>query len=159
MTLQLSVVGRKVLVNTADYPLAIDGGNTRMWFIERFSSTGRLTCSSKFRSICWISHINVCFEFEFAWSLCCLMTHGLSEYIRCHVWSYSFPSLQITRSDIRPHVNRTVSLVITDGHVMLLRGWCGYVWANILSLLPLMVHSLRQREHRLYIYIYIYIYI
>ena len=42
---------------------------------------------------------------KFEFNLCCLMTPGLSKDIQCHVWPYSFLCLQITRSDIRPHIN------------------------------------------------------
>ena len=41
-----------------------------------------------------------------------LMTPGLNKDIQCHVWPYFFISLQITRSDIRQHTKRAVSLVI-----------------------------------------------
>ena len=63
------------------------------------------------------------------------ITPGLSESIQCHVrsYAYSFLSLKITRSDIRAHVKWAVSLVITDGHSIFLRGLCGYVWVNILT--------------------------
>ena len=46
-----------------------------------------------------------------------------------------FRNLQITRSDIRPHIKwAAVSLVIVNGHLIFLRGLCGYVWVNILIL-------------------------
>ena len=48
--------------------------------------------------------------------------------IRCHVWPDSFNCLQITRSDIRPHVKWAVSIVIADGHLVFLRSLCGYGW-------------------------------
>ena len=43
-----------------------------------------------------------------------VMTPGLNKDIWCHVWWYTSPCLQITRSDIRAHVGGVVSLVITD---------------------------------------------
>ena len=45
--------------------------------------------------------------------------------------------VQISRSDIRPHTRWAVSLVIL--HMVssiFLRGLCGYIWANILTLSP-----------------------
>ena len=53
--------------------------------------------------------------------LCCLMTPGLSKDIRVH----TFPNLQFTRSDIRPHIKWAVSLVIAYGHFNLPQG---FVW-------------------------------
>ena len=49
-----------------------------------------------------------------------------------------FLKLQITRSDIRPHIKWAVSLQL---HMVImtlifLRGSCGYVWVNILALSP-----------------------
>ena len=51
------------------------------------------------------------------------MKPSLSKDIQCHGWPYSFNDficLQITTSDIRPHIKWTVSLVITDGHLILM---------------------------------------
>ena len=45
--------------------------------------------------------------------------------------------VQISRSDIRPHIKWAVSLVIL--HMVtsvFLRGLCGYIWVNILTLSP-----------------------
>ena len=64
--------------------------------------------------------------------LCCLVTPCLSMSIQCHVWPYSFLCLQITRSDIRWHIQNAVSLVIADGHFI--RSLSGYLWVNILTL-------------------------
>ena len=47
-----------------------------------------------------------------------------------------FLCVQITRSDIRTRVKWAVSLVIADGHLIFLRGLCGYAWANIVTLSP-----------------------
>ena len=48
-----------------------------------------------------------------------------------------FQNLQITRSDIRPHIKWAVSLVTAYGHFNLPQGGlCGYVWVNILTLSP-----------------------
>ena len=63
------------------------------------------------------------------------MTPCLSEDIRCHVWPYFFLNLEITGSDIRPHINWAVSLVIIYGRFNLPQGVCGYVCVNILTLL------------------------
>ena len=68
--------------------------------------------------------------------VCCLMTPGLSKDIPCHAWPYTFLRLQIIRLDIRKYVKQAVSLVIADGHLVFLRGLCGHVWVNILTLPP-----------------------
>ena len=48
-----------------------------------------------------------------------------------------FRNLQITRSEIRPHIKWAVSLVVAYGHFILPQGFaCVYVWANILTLSP-----------------------
>ena len=44
-----------------------------------------------------------------------------------------FLNLQITRSDIRPHIKWGVNLVIAYGQFNRL---CAYVWVNILTLSP-----------------------
>ena len=36
--------------------------------------------------------------------LCCFLTPGLRDDIQCHIWSYSFLCLEITITDIRPHL-------------------------------------------------------
>ena len=49
------------------------------------------------------------------------------------MYGNAFLNLQITRSDIRPHIKWAVSLVICIyGHFNFPRGLCGYVWVNIL---------------------------
>ena len=64
--------------------------------------------------------------------MCCLMTPGLSKDIRCHVWPYFFfLNLQITRSDIRPHIKLAVNLMIANGHFNLP---LGFVWVITYSL-------------------------
>ena len=69
--------------------------------------------------------------------LCCLMTPGLSKDIRCHVWPYFYKQVQISRSDIRPHIKWAVSLVILHMVTSIfLRALCGYIWVNILTLSP-----------------------
>ena len=66
--------------------------------------------------------------------LCCLMTPGLSKDIQCHVWSYFYKQVQISRSDIRPHIKWAVSLVILHMITSIfLRALCGYIWVNILT--------------------------
>ena len=64
------------------------------------------------------------------------MTPGLRKDIWFHIWPRSFLCMRITRSDIRLHVKWAVSLVIADGWLIFLRGLCGYVWVNILTLSP-----------------------
>ena len=72
--------------------------------------------------------------------LCCLMTPGLSKDIRCHVWPIDhtfYKQVQISRSDIRPHIKWAVSLVILHMITSIfLRALCGYIWVNILTLSP-----------------------
>ena len=67
-----------------------------------------------------VLHLNL-----FGLGLCSLMTPRLSKDIQCHVWPYIFLNLQITRSDIRPHIKSAVSLVIVCGHFNLPQG---FVW-------------------------------
>ena len=68
-------------------------------------------------------------------SLCCLMT---PEDIWCYVCPYSFLRMQITIADIRSHVKRAVHMVTAYGHFNLPQGFAGgYVWVNILTILPL----------------------
>ena len=66
------------------------------------------------------------------------MTLGLSKDIQCHVWSYSFLCLQITKLDIRPHIKWAVNLVIAYDwlHLIFLRSLCRYVWVTPPSLPP-----------------------
>ena len=65
------------------------------------------------------------------WILFCLMKAGLSKDIWCYGWTYSFLGLQISKSDIRPHVKWAVNLVSADGYFNIPQGLCGYVWVNI----------------------------
>ena len=51
-------------------------------------------------------------------SRCLVPGPGPSKNIWCHVLPYSFLCMQITRSDIMPHVKWAVSLVITDGYLI-----------------------------------------
>ena len=44
--------------------------------------------------------------------------------------------LQIIRSDLRSHIKWDISLVIVNGHLIFLRGLCGYVLVHILTLSP-----------------------
>ena len=48
-----------------------------------------------------------------------------------------FSELLITRSDNMPYLKWAVSLVITDGDLIFIRGLYGYVKVNILTLSPL----------------------
>ena len=67
------------------------------------------------------------------WSvgLCCLMTFGV-------MYDHTFyKQVQISRSDIRPHIKWAVSLVILHMITSIfLRALCGYIWVNILTLSP-----------------------
>ena len=56
--------------------------------------------------------------------------------IRCHIWPCFFSCLQITKSDLRPYIKWAISLVIAAGHLILLKGLCGYAWVNMLTLSP-----------------------
>ena len=50
---------------------------------------------------------------------------------------FFYKQVQISRSDIRPHIKWAVSLVILHMVTsMSLQGLCGYIWANILTLSP-----------------------
>ena len=48
-----------------------------------------------------------------------------------------YKQVQISRSDIRPHIKWAVSLVILHMVTSIfLQASCGYIWVNILTLLP-----------------------
>ena len=47
-----------------------------------------------------------------------------------------FQCLQITRSNIRLHIQWSVSLVIADGYLIFLKGLYGYSLVNIFNLSP-----------------------
>ena len=48
-----------------------------------------------------------------------------------------YKHVQISRSDIRPHIKWAVSLVILHMVTSIsLQGLCGYIWVNILTLSP-----------------------
>ena len=68
--------------------------------------------------------------------LCCLMTPGLSKDIRCHVWPYFFWTCKSPDQTLG-HTERGLSAwwlhMVT---LIFLRGLCGYVWVNILTLSP-----------------------
>ena len=50
---------------------------------------------------------------------------------------FFYKQVQISRSDIRPHIKWAVSLVILHMVTSIfLQGLCGYIWVNILTLLP-----------------------
>ena len=54
-----------------------------------------------------------------------------------------YKQVQISRSDIRPHIKWAVSLVILHMVTSIfLQGLCGYVWVNILTLSPQRGHTL-----------------
>ena len=53
-----------------------------------------------------------------------------------------YKQVQISRSDIRPHIKWAVSLVILHMVTSIsLQGLCGYIWVNILTLSPQRVNS------------------
>ena len=48
-----------------------------------------------------------------------------------------YKQVQISRSDIRPHIKWAVNLVILHMVTSIfLQGLCGYIWVNILTLSP-----------------------
>ena len=50
---------------------------------------------------------------------------------------FFYKQVQISRSDIRPHIKWAVSLVILHKVTSIfLQGLCGYIWVNILTLSP-----------------------
>ena len=55
-----------------------------------------------------------------------------------------FLNLQITTSDVRPHIKWAVSLMIAYGNINLPQGFEWYVWVNILTLSPLRVSRLSR---------------
>ena len=57
------------------------------------------------------------------------------------MYDHTFLNLQPTRSDISTHIKWIVSLVIAYGHLFFLRGLCGYIRVNILTLSPTRVHT------------------
>ena len=46
------------------------------------------------------------------------------------MYDHIFLNLQITGTDIRPHIKWAVHLVIVCGHFNLPQGLCGYVWVH-----------------------------
>ena len=62
----------------------------------------------------------------------CLMTPGLSKDIGV-MYNHTFLNLQITRSDIRPHIKWSVWWLHMIS-LIFLRGLCGYIWVTILTL-------------------------
>ena len=54
-----------------------------------------------------------------------------------------FPNLQITRSDIRPHIKWADSLVIVCGHFNLPQG---FVWVCMVNILTISLPSGRKRQ-------------
>ena len=70
----------------------------------------RMTCN---RPAVISLHVRPASLFVCLFVLCCLVTPGLSKDILCHVGPYFFyKQVQISRSDIRPHIKWAVSLVI-----------------------------------------------
>ena len=59
-----------------------------------------------------------------------------------------FLNLQITRSDVRPHIKWAVSLLNAYGHSNLLHGYYGYVWANTLTILLQRATSPKENKQR-----------
>ena len=89
-------------------------------------------------SYIWSCH----FSLSWVWVrlLHCSLIPCLNKDILCHVWPYSFLCLQITRSDIGPHIKWDVSRVIADDHLVLLRGLCGYVLITCMGTLSTLYH-------------------
>ena len=55
---------------------------------------------------------------------------------------FFYKQVQISSSDIRPHIKWAVSLVILHMVTSIsLQGLCGYIWVNILTLSPQRVFS------------------
>ena len=73
--------------------------------------------------------------------VCCWMTPGLSRDIRCHVWPYfsKLANHQIRHQPIRSGLSVWWLHMVT---LIFLRGLCGYVWVNVLTLPPLRVTRL-----------------
>ena len=120
--------------------------NRRLWTDNRVSfnkSTshfkgGYITANKRiYWDWCWgETRQGYCQGQVWVWALyCCSWQLGLSKDIWCHVGSYSFVYLQITKSDIRPHVKWAVRLVIAYGRFKSSsKGLCGYLWVNRLTL-------------------------
>ena len=77
----------------------------------------------------WNLHLRV-----WGWVLCCLMTLGLRNDIKCHVWPYFFSLLANHQNRHQTTSNWVVNLVIAMGTLIFLRSLCEYVWANILEM-------------------------
>ena len=92
---------------------------------------------------------NPLISFEF---LSWLTTPGLRKYIRSHMYLYWHQ---------HPHVRWTVSLVIADGHLILLRYLCRLVQVNNLSPAHkkafLITHRLNSFNLGIFIYLFIYL--
>ena len=66
----------------------------------------------------------------------------LNKDIWCHVRPYSYLCLQITKLDMRSPADRWLQIA-----TIFLRGLCGYVWVIILTLSPLRVQIIREKEN------------
>ena len=89
------------------------------------------------------SHTTTCLLYlSWVWVrlLHCWLIPCLNKDILCHVWPYSFLCLQITRSDIGPHIKWDVRRVIADDHLIFLRGLCGYVLITCMGTLSTLYH-------------------
>ena len=74
---------------------------------------------------------------EVWFGLCCLMTPGLSKDIGVMYDHTFYKQVQISRSDIRPHIKWAVSLVILHMITSIfLQALFGYIWVNILTFSP-----------------------
>ena len=69
-------------------------------------------------------------------SLCRLMTTGLSKDIRCHVWPYFFYTCKSPVQTSGHALSWLSAWWLHMVNLIFLRGLCGYVWVNILTLLP-----------------------
>ena len=52
------------------------------------------------------------------------------------MYDHTFLNLQITSTDIKPHIKWVVSLVIAYGHFNLPQGFVWVLWVNTLTLSP-----------------------
>ena len=76
-----------------------------------------------------------------SWHLVSVRTFGV-------MYHHTFLNLQVTRSDIRPHIKWAVSLHMVT--LIFLGGMCGYLWVNILTLSPPKVQEFIKTITNLY---------
>ena len=88
-------------------------------------------------------HLHVSYPLYHCATVCVALWHLVSVRTFGVMYDHTFyKQVQISRSDIRPHIKWAVSLVILHMVTSIsLQGLCGYIWVNILTLSP-------QRGHR-----------